>query len=207
MFPEDQEEEKTERLMGYVVPSVRRESMPAPRCHISLRLSHRPAETMSSHPHLRRHVQTDWNGSFVVVCTLFLWALQTAASLTDLMEEFRKLHLHFLPLEHVIFRLFADWWNLVKLSGHRVCFLKNMSQIIRLEFLKYECSATQKCQISKGSFKRWIFLVFFVMSLSDKTPSPIHLDYLLKLNYKTNCTFLVRTICTFLECNGGEKKS
>lgn len=50
MFPEDQEEE-AERLMGYVVPSVRRESRLAPRCRISLRLSHRPAGTMSSHPH------------------------------------------------------------------------------------------------------------------------------------------------------------
>lgn len=40
--------------MGYVVPSVRRESKAAPRCRISLRLSHRPAGTMSSHPHLRK---------------------------------------------------------------------------------------------------------------------------------------------------------
>lgn len=62
MFPEDQEEEggDRERLMGCVVPSVRRESRPAPRCRISLRLSHRPAGTMSSHPHLRRQVKPYW---------------------------------------------------------------------------------------------------------------------------------------------------
>ncbi len=62
MFPEDQEEEggDRERLMGCVVPSVRRESRLAPRCRISLRLSHRPAGTMSLHPHLRRQVKPYW---------------------------------------------------------------------------------------------------------------------------------------------------
>lgn len=44
--------------------------------------------------------------------------------LTDLMEELRKLHLHLLPLEHVVLRLLADGRNLVELSCHRVRFLK-----------------------------------------------------------------------------------
>lgn len=70
MFPEDQEAEETERLMGYVVPSVRRESKAAPRCRISLRLSHRPAGTMSSHPHLRKQSKPVENASGHCFCRL-----------------------------------------------------------------------------------------------------------------------------------------
>lgn len=38
--------------------------------------------------------------------------------LTDLVEELRKLHLHFLPLEDVVLGLLTDGGDEVKLPGH-----------------------------------------------------------------------------------------
>jgi len=40
------------------------------------------------------------------------------------MEEFRQLYFHLLSLEHVIFSLLTDRRDQVKLSRHRVRFLK-----------------------------------------------------------------------------------
>jgi len=51
----------------------------------------------------------------------FLWEKNT---LTYLMEEFRQLYFHLLSLEHVIFSLLTDRRDQVKLSRHRVRFLK-----------------------------------------------------------------------------------
>lgn len=44
-------------------------------------------------------------------------------ALTDLVKKLRKLHLHFLSLEDVIFGLLTDRGDEVKLPGHRVSFL------------------------------------------------------------------------------------
>lgn len=49
----------------------------------------------------------------------FFWVPQP----TYLVEELWQLHLHLLPLEHVVLGLLADGWDQVELPGHRVGFL------------------------------------------------------------------------------------
>lgn len=52
-----------------------------------------------------------------------LTKLWQRGSLTDLVVEFRKLHLNFIPLEVVILCLLTHRWDQVELACHRVRFL------------------------------------------------------------------------------------
>ncbi len=92
----------------------------------------------------------------------------TAASLTDLMEELGKLHLHFLPLEHVILRLFTDWWDLVELPGHRIRFLQNTSKMIRLVLRMNAVPLELKLNLKRSNHEKKDFSCSFLMKCVTK---------------------------------------
>lgn len=134
---------------GNAVPSARRGSTAGPRCRISLRWFRRPAGTRSSHPHLR-------TGDVCQKTCLFVCGyIQMERSLTDLMEELGQLDLHFLSLKHVIFWLFTDRGNLVKLTRHWICFLRNKQRRKTLKGTFYVNNILQTD--SKGTTNTFIF--------------------------------------------------
>ena len=62
--------------------------------------------------------------------------------LTYLVVEFRKLDFNLLPLEHVILCLFANGWDLIELSCHRVRLLQQAQGTVT----PYSSSTFKKCQ-------------------------------------------------------------
>lgn len=84
--------------------------------------------------------------------------------LTDLVVEFRKLHLNFIPLEIVIFCLFTHRWYQVKLACNRVRLLvpKRGKQTVADElFLCQKLQKISKSELSSSPWSPWHSSVTF----------------------------------------------
>ena len=88
------------------------------RHRICLTTSHTPMATKSSYRCLEMNI---------VSKTM----QRITATLTNLMEDLRKMDFHFITLKEMVFRLFADRWNQIELSSDRICFLNGEDRWLR----------------------------------------------------------------------------